>query len=516
MLSDSPSGLSPFPPMALSHVSSLLYLLSFLTVARSTPVERIHSARDATTAVFSTTLGGKTYVNQGIVGFGLIPSDFRDSTGETFGGVGSAIDLKFNSFRRVSNTSFAGTLVVEPDRGYNANGTIDYQNRQHNVDFVLTPYYGTDDLDFATAQQTFNITYRNTILRYERFGHKTSGLDPAAIRAQDLLYPLIPLADPQMPIASLKEPHLTLDTEGLVANADGTFWVSDEYGPYIYLYSANGNLIETIQPPAAVLPHDSTGKLNFTANVDPATGRAANQGFEGLTLDRINKVLYVMLQSATIQDGGADSIYTRLFAYDVKDPLIRPPLIGEWVVPLPISSKGKVEACSEIHFVTPGVFLALSRDGDGNGGNGAKSSYKQADLFSIANATDIHGTLFDNPAYPVSPNGTLNSTIIPAEYVSFVNYIDDTQLARFGLHNGKPIDETLIDGKWESLTLASVDESENPDDFFLFTASDNDFLTENGFTVGMPYNASLNVDTQFLVWRLTLPGASKYHSNGLS
>jgi hypothetical protein len=86
-----------------------------------------------------------------------------------------------------------------------------------------------------------------------------------------------------------------------------------------------------------------------------------------------------MLQSATIQDGGLVATtqrYTRLFAYSVGNPALKPRLVGEWVVPLPLSAKNKTEACSEIHFVSKGVFLALSRDGDGRGGNDDHSSYK--------------------------------------------------------------------------------------------------------------------------------------------
>lgn len=102
-------------------------------------------------------------------------------------------------------------------------------------------------------------------------------------------------------------------------------------------------------------------------------------GFEGLTLDPLTNTLYAMLQSATIQDGGDDkstSRFTRLLAYNVSSPTISVPLIGEWVVPLPQSGKGNTEGCSEIHFLGNGVFLALSRDGDGRGGDDDDSSYK--------------------------------------------------------------------------------------------------------------------------------------------
>ena len=62
--------------------------------------------------------------------------------------------------------------------------------------------------------------------------------------------------------------------------------------------------------------------------------------------------------------------------------------------------------------------------------------HRNADLFSIAGATDIHGTKFDDPSNPIAKKGKLDKSITPAEYVAFVSFIDDDQLARFGLHNG--------------------------------------------------------------------------------
>lgn len=102
-------------------------------------------------------------------------------------------------------------------------------------------------------------------------------------------------------------------------------------------------------------------------------------GFESLTIDTTTNTLYAMLQSALMQDGGNDkstSRYTRLFAWDVSNPSVSIQLVGEWVVPLPLSDKGNTEECNEIHFLGAGVFLALSRDGDGRGGDDNNSKYK--------------------------------------------------------------------------------------------------------------------------------------------
>ncbi|KAI0746830.1 esterase-like activity of phytase-domain-containing protein [Daedaleopsis nitida] len=489
----------------------LVWLVTALSLQVATSLGRPSRARLARTEpdpsfAVNVKLGGETYTNKGLVAFGLIPSNFTESTGDTLGGIGSGIAIKRGSFVQNSDGTFSGTFIAQPDRGFNVDGTIDWQSRQHQIDFVLSPYYDSSDLTFEEALDTLKVTYRDTLFYTERNSQKTTGLDATGVRPAQTSGNV---SDPAFPVAS--NGHLSVDSEGIALNADGTFWMSDEYGPYIYLMSAQGQLIEAIQPPQAILPMIK-GALNFTSEDDPDTGRAANQGFEGLTLDSTGNTLFAMVQSATIQDGGDDkdtSRFTRLLAYDVSTPLqAPPPLIGEWVVPLPQSKKGKTLAQSEIHFVSENVFLVLARDADGHGGDDDNSAYKQADLFDITNATDIHGTKFDDPSHPIADDGKLDKSITPATYQSFVSFIDDTQLARFGLHNGKPADQTLIDAKWESLALAPAMDPDFPDDFFLFTAADNDFITTQGISLGKPYNAGLDNDNQFLVFRVTLPGAA--------
>ena len=56
-----------------------------------------------------------------------------------------------------------------------------------------------------------------------------------------------------------------------------SFWVGDEYGAYIYRFDSNGNLIQTIQPPPAIVPVID-GRVNFTSVSGPDTGRVGNQG----------------------------------------------------------------------------------------------------------------------------------------------------------------------------------------------------------------------------------------------
>ncbi|KAG8934162.1 hypothetical protein FRC00_012459 [Tulasnella sp. 408] len=252
-------------------------------------------------------------VNKGLVAFGYIPANARESTGDTLGGIGSAIALRAGSFAKGKDGTFKGTLVVQPDRGYNVDETVDYQGRHHYVNFVLKPYYGTASLSFADAAKTLQLSYKKTILYKDRKGKATTGLDPVSVRPASG-------GDPILPVPNVKTKNqISLDSEGLVLNRDGSFWISDEYGPYIYRFSEKGHLLDVIQPPPAAIPRIG-GAVNFTS-------------FEGLTASPDGHKLYAMLQSSTMQDGGTDdttSRYTRLFVYDVNRRV--PKLIGEYVL----------------------------------------------------------------------------------------------------------------------------------------------------------------------------------------
>lgn len=106
-----------------------------------------------------------------------------------------------------------------------------------------------------------------------------------------------------------------------------------------------------------------------------------NLGLEGLTASHDKKFLYALLQGATAQDGGskkATSHNTRLYQYALDTLHVIPPLVGEFIVPLPTVPDNKTKQSSELHFLNDNMFLVLSRDGDGfgNGGDPTLSTYK--------------------------------------------------------------------------------------------------------------------------------------------
>jgi hypothetical protein len=196
-----------------------------------------------------------------------------------------------------------------------------------------------------------------------------------------------------------------------------------------------------------------------------------------------------MLQSSTMQEGGKKSSNrrnTRLLQYKLKNN--KAELEAEYIVQLPILATGKVAGQSEIHYISDTQFLVLARDGDaGHGQEESESKYRNADVIDISKATNIKSKkndAFDGAV--ASSKGVLSSDVTPAVYCPWLSYNNNTQLNRFGVHNGGAQDAALLNEKWESLALAPVDGKfatkgkGEGDEYYLISFSDNDFITQNG------------------------------------
>ncbi|WP_321313728.1 esterase-like activity of phytase family protein [Halarcobacter sp.] len=81
-----------------------------------------------------------------------------------------------------------------------------------------------------------------------------------------------------------------LDGEGLVALEDGTFWISDEYGPHIVHFDQNGKELERIN----AFTKDKRVKYNLPQEFE---NRRANRGMEGLTITPDESTLVGIMQS---------------------------------------------------------------------------------------------------------------------------------------------------------------------------------------------------------------------------
>jgi len=469
----------------------------------------------------SVSFAGATFVNKGLVGVARVPSNATDEFGETLGGFGSGMAMDLGSWHKDWHGAFRGTLYMLPDRGWNTQGTTDFRARLHRFDVILKPFYGAS----TTDQNQLSLHYQSSALFHEPAGVPTTGLDPSGVKPATPLFPDLPIGP---------NGHISVDDEAVVHPGDGTVWVSEEYGPYIYHYKLDGRLLDVIRPPEAFIPmrRDSSGNLeeNFSANSppmgvtynpspgNPVSGRQNNQGFEGLALSPDRQTLFVLLQSALIQDLDPANIATtrrnpRLLAYDLRHH--KPKLVGEYVVQLPLfqdqttpQTRLLTAAQSEFLALNNHQFLVLARDsGAGYTTSNPASVYRSIDLLDISDATNIAGTAYDQPAQPVAPLGVLDPSVKAVAYQPFLNINDNSELNRFGLRNGAPNDTNDLYEKWESMAVVPVGDPRAPDDYFLFVGSDNDFITQQGFMAGEPYQdaSGNNVDTLVLVYRVTLP-----------
>ena len=363
--------------------------------------------------VTTVTVNNQTFVNQGLVGVGRMPADLKDKFGETFGSF-SAFTFQPGSWQRNPNGSYSGTLFAQPDRGYNAAGTTNYVPRFNKITVAFTPAPSG-----ATAQNQVSLTLADTIKFTESDGTPMTSLDPTSSGTGTRA------GLPAMPQAF--NGRLSLDAEGIVVNADGSIWVSDEYGPYIFRFTADGRLTSAIRPPEAITPKRG-GADSFASNnpgpgqaapvpADPTTGRQNNQGLEGLSVSPDGRTLFALLQSAARQDGGTGGNgprrHTRLLAYDLTVPG-NPTLKGEYVVALPTFPLGtatRVPAQSEMLAINNTQFLVLARDGNGRGIANPTSLYRSILVYDISGATNIAGTAYGGLAKDYYKSGAAGTAV---------------------------------------------------------------------------------------------------------
>ena len=97
---------------------SVPFALTSACTASATPHSYHHycSSGSKTSAVNATACNGKTYVYEELVGYGYLPSNARDKTGDTLGGTGSSIAINKKTWRR-EGKNYEGLLYALPDRG---------------------------------------------------------------------------------------------------------------------------------------------------------------------------------------------------------------------------------------------------------------------------------------------------------------------------------------------------------------------------------------------------------------
>lgn len=73
---------------------------------------------EAASVVNQTSCDRKQYSYESLAGYGFIPSNARDKTGDTIGGIGSSAAIDRSSWKKSKDGSYTGILYALPDRGW--------------------------------------------------------------------------------------------------------------------------------------------------------------------------------------------------------------------------------------------------------------------------------------------------------------------------------------------------------------------------------------------------------------
>lgn len=311
-------------------------------------------------------------------------------------------------------TGFGSRYLAVDDRGYD-NGLTNYADRMQVFDVTVDPRTGA-----------VTPTLVDTRLLTDEAGRNFLGTS-AAFTTPD------PSRDRR------------LDPEGVRVAPDGTFYVSDEYGPSVYHFSAQGRRIGTVPVPAkfrvATLSTDADTEIKANTS-----GRVANRGLEGLAISPDGGTLFAIMQSPLIQDGGRKGVNNRILKIDLATGKT-----SEYVYRMDDAKYG----VSEILALNDHEFLVDERDGKA----GVDARFKEIYRIDLAGATDVGGVR-------ALPAAALPAGVRAVRKSPFLNLLDP----------GYGLAGATFPEKIEGLAFG-------PDfmggDHLLLVTNDNDLITAN-------------------------------------
>ena len=413
-----------------------------------------------------------------LVGIGYIPGTALDLSGltgkicqagnpnnciprATLGGLGS--DLTYTGHDEV--------YIAAPDRGpFDGLTDVEYLDRVHFLHITTNP---------VTKQVTS--TLLDTRLLKNEFGKtfvgRTSAFDPDN---NDLS-------------------TLRFDPEGIRVSPDGTFFVSDEYGPYLFEFNRQGHLVRRIEVPSAFAIASPNADPNLEL-LDNTSGRQANRGMEGLAISPDGNTLFGMMQNALLQDNALTpgtvnrvSFNTRILKVELSTGTTK-----EYVYVLDAFDRG--QGVSEILAINDQEFLVVERD---NRSWLAEIPVPLAPTRKIIYRIKLDGA--SDVTGKTLPATGLPAGVVPVDKKPFINLLEPD----FGLHlnNAKAIAEKIEGLAWGP---------DLPDGrHLLYVISDNDLSLKNptqiyAFAIDdAALEVPLNLQQQTLPGPLYPPGQVK-------
>jgi hypothetical protein len=280
----------------------------------------------------------------------------------------------------ITYTGVGSAYLATPDRGP-ADGTTSYVDRAYLLDVRLQPG--------AAAPVTISLLRATPLTNAE--GVLLTGAAAAF--------------DTTNSVASRR-----FDPEAVRLTGDGTFLISDEYGPFLYEFSPTGERLRSLSIPAKFLI--AKPGPDPVAELPPGNlaGRQANRGMEGLAISPDGSKVYGLMQNALIQDGALDAankrigLNARLLEIDRASGATR-----ELVYPLDAKGSG----LNEILAINDHEFLVIERDGDSGDAAKRKLIYK----IDITGATDVSGVA-------TLPTSTPVPGVVPVSKTLFIDLLD--------------------------------------------------------------------------------------------
>jgi hypothetical protein len=268
--------------------------------------------------------------------------------------------------------SFGSSLAAVPghpneffgleDRGPNVESPLTTPTQ--TIDVLPKPSYDPSIARFSFEDGEAELV--ETIPLRDSSGHPFSGL-------VNSLAPTGETIETLKGVTLAKDPD-GYDPEGLVAMPDGSFWVSDEYGPFVTHFTAQGEETARLSP-------FKTGPEALPAELK---NRVPNRGMEGLTLTPDGHTLVGMMQSSLQQADleGANAkkdTPTRIVTYNLYTHQTH-----EYLFLLDEPATTGV-ANSEITALSNNTFLIDERDS----GFPSATGYKKLWEVNLEGATDV-------------------------------------------------------------------------------------------------------------------------------
>lgn len=175
-----------------------------------------------------------------------------------------------------------------------------------------------------------------------------------------------------------------LDPESFVRMDDGSFWIGDEFGPFLVHFAADGQLLEPPYEIPGMRSPDHPQVLAADAGQSSVATVRRSRGFEGLA--HFGSDLYAVIEAGT----GIDADAARIFEFNLE----KRTFTGQsWRVPLASSEHAVTEFIS-LAGVAPECasrFLAIQRDG----GHGADAKLKRVEEIQLAGNSVVSHVVVD-------------------------------------------------------------------------------------------------------------------------